>query len=168
MMRMNERVGTAQRQTVLEQLMRALEQGYIDLPEYERRMIVVQSAKFAGDLTQQTADLPRQFQWHPGQAVAHLTQQPPQQHPQLPPRDPRPMSIVSLVLGIISLPTAICYGVGAVPAVIALVLSRPGLKANPTNGMALAGLILAIIGFALSLLFFAVLVLMPDPVPPPA
>ncbi|WP_225947005.1 DUF1707 and DUF4190 domain-containing protein [Plantactinospora soyae] len=62
---MDERVGTAQRNTVLELLSRALEEGYLDLSEYEERMTSVHTARTVGDLVRPLVDLPSQFRWDP-------------------------------------------------------------------------------------------------------
>ena len=147
---MNERVGTAQRQAAVELLTRALEGGYIDLVEYERRMVVVQSATFAGDIVGPMSDLPRQFQWNPHHEVAPVVPPAQQHHQQVPAADVGSKSTLSLVMGALSLPLSICFGIGLIPAVAALLLSRPGLKAHPTNTSAVVGLVLGIVGVAAS------------------
>jgi hypothetical protein len=77
-----------------------------------------------------------------------------------------PNSTVSLVLGIFSLVTCICYGVLGLPlGIAALILGNKALKVyreNPENysgsGNASAGKILGIIGIILNLLFILVIV----------
>ncbi len=166
-MQMNERVGTAQRQAAVELLTRALEGGYIDLVEYERRMVVVQSAKFAGDIVGPMSDLPRQFQWNPHHPMAPVV--PPMPVPQqAPDADVRSKSTVSLVMGALSLPLALCFGLGLIPAVASFFLARPGLKAYPTNTSAVVGLILGVIGAIASVvMLIATIAAILDPTPTP-
>lgn len=63
----------------------------------------------------------------------------------------RSTSIAALVLGIVSLPTAFCLGLGLLPGIAAIVLARPGLR-GPERGMALTGLVLGGVGVLLSVL----------------
>lgn len=141
-----QRVGTGERQAAVDLLSQALGEGYIDLVEFERRVVVVQSATYVGDLVGPTSDLPHQFQWHPQppqqQVVAPVAPAPPPQQV----ADVASRSTLSLVLGAVSLPLGICFGIGVVPGVAALLLSRAGLKARPTNASAVTGLILGIFG----------------------
>ena len=77
-----------------------------------------------------------------------------------------PNATVSLVLGIFSLVTCICYGVLGLPlGIAAFVLGNKALKVygeNPENytgsGNASAGKILGIIGIILNLLFILVII----------
>jgi hypothetical protein len=70
--RMTTRIGDAQRAEVLNLLSQALEEGYLDLGEYDQRMTAATAAKTADQLVDQVADLPHQLQWSPQRsAVAH-------------------------------------------------------------------------------------------------
>ena len=69
------------------------------------------------------------------------------------------LAILSLIFGIVSVPTAICYGCGAVFAITAIItgfIARRQIQqaggAQSGNGIALAGLILGIVVTALVLL----------------
>ncbi|KXK60342.1 hypothetical protein AWW66_19405 [Micromonospora rosaria] len=163
-MDLNERVGTVQRTQVLDLLSQALEQGYIDLADYERRMSLVHTATVVGDLTSQVADLPRQFHWHPQQAqMAPVT-------PTVgvdPEKRIRTMTLASVSLGGVALVTSICGGVGALFGVAAILLGRPGLKSARNHGLALTGIILGAVGIVFSLCAVGILIF-GDGVQPPA
>src|SRR5687767_12719619 len=111
---MNERVGNAQRTHVLDLLSNALQEGYLDLPEFEQRMSIVTAAKSADELMSQLADLPLQFRWDP-----RTLPSPPVRVLPLPPAptkapgpDTRTTAIASLVLAIASIPLSVCFGMG--------------------------------------------------------
>ena len=57
--------------------------------------------------------------------------------------------IASLILGICSIAICCCYGVGAIPAIIGLILGILQNKKN-ANGIATAGIVLGIIGILLN------------------
>ena len=81
-------------------------------------------------------------------------------------RQSLPNATVSLVLGIFSILTCICYGVLGLPlGIVAFVLGNKALKAfneNPENykssGNASAGKVLGIIGIILNLTFLLIIV----------
>ncbi|GAB3148000.1 hypothetical protein GCM10027290_32070 [Micromonospora sonneratiae] len=139
-----ERVGTAQRTAVLDLLSRALEQGYIELGEYEVRMAAIQSARTVGDLTGQTADLPHQFRWQPQHQPAPV----PPPASQLVTGKRNPMSQVALTLSAVSIALSICLGAGVLFGLGGIALSLPGLKAKDT--MSRIALVLGCIGTLLS------------------
>lgn len=62
------------------------------------------------------------------------------------------MGIASLILGICSIAICCCYGVGAIPAIIGLILGILQNKKN-ANGIATAGIILGIIGILLNAVY---------------
>jgi hypothetical protein len=78
---------------------------------------------------------------------------------------PDPLAIVSLVLGILSVPSCCCWGSGGLFAIAAVVTGILGLKrirstpqAWSGGGMAIAGIVCGSIGLVMSLLsFFTVL-----------
>ncbi|WP_434740302.1 DUF1707 domain-containing protein [Micromonospora sp. SH-82] len=160
-MDLNERVGTAQRTQVLDLLSQALEQGYIDLADYERRMAAVHSATVVGDLTGQVADLPRQFHWHPQQTSAATP------NPQVtvdPEQRTRTMTIAAVALGGFSVVASLCAGVGALFGVAAILLGRPGLKSARNHNLALTGMILGAVGIVFSICAIGILVF-GEPIP---
>jgi len=147
---MSERVGNVQRDQVLQLLNSALEEGYLDLDEYARRMTEATSARTVGDLAGQVADLPRQFHWDPRRPVAI-------------PAGPRSVltrtsSNASLALAILSIPLSVCYGVGGLFGIVAVVLSRPGLQSTTDRGKAMAGAFIGSFGIVLSIVMVALLV----------
>lgn len=149
-----ERVGTAQRNHVLDLLGRALAEGYLDLSEYEQRAGRVAAAKTAGELISQVEDLPANFRWVPQPApyapaplgaTAGATGAP---HVG---RNTHVSSIASLVLGIASLPFALCVGIGALFGVAAVVLAIPGLRNHTDYGKSIVGMVLGALGIVLGL-----------------
>src|SRR6185436_5525629 len=103
----DERVGDAQRTAALDLLTQAVEEGFLDLPEYEQRMVIVTSARVSSELVSQLGDLPARFRWDPRRALPL-----PRPGPAMPmSRATRQMlSTMALVLGSLSIPAAICYG----------------------------------------------------------
>ena len=87
-----------------------------------------------------------------------------------------PLAITSLILGIVSFPTAFCYGCGLIFAIAAIVLglvARNQIKQSgghqTGDGLALAGLILGsvvaglvVIGVVCYLLFILIMILIPS------
>ena len=76
------------------------------------------------------------------------------------------LGVVSLVLGIVSLSSLICYGAGALVGIAALITglaSRRQLKRNPESRkgarMALAGIVMGIISIVAAVCFLGILVL---------
>ncbi len=67
------------------------------------------------------------------------------------------MGIASLILGICSIGICCCYGVGAIPAIIGLILGILQNKKN-ANGIATAGIILGIIGILLNAVYLIYMV----------
>lgn len=65
--------------------------------------------------------------------------------------------IASLILGICSIAICCCYGVGAIPAIIGLILGILQNKKN-ANGIATAGIILGIIGILLNAVYLIYMV----------
>ncbi|MBF9131886.1 DUF1707 and DUF4190 domain-containing protein [Plantactinospora sp. S1510] len=157
---MNERVGTAQRTQVVGLLSEALGQGYLDLTEYDQRMSAATSAKTVAELSGQVADLPPQFQWDPRRVP------PPAAPRSASPSNTSTASVASLVLGITSIPLAICLGVGGLFGLAAVVLGRSGMRGTGDHGKALTGLILGCLGILSSI--FVVLVYFFAPDTPPA
>jgi len=130
------RVGNAQRTEVLDLLSRALDQGRLPLVEYDRRVVAVGSATYAGELAAQLGGLPPGFDWSPHALPPPVT----------PPAVPR-SGTAALVLGIVSLPLSVCL-VGWIFGILAILYSRRG----PANGFrpALIGRVLGIVGILLS------------------
>lgn len=67
------------------------------------------------------------------------------------------MGVAALVLGIVALILGIFgmgFPVGTIVGVLGIILGAVAKKQNPENGVATGGLVCAIIGTALSLLFF--------------
>jgi hypothetical protein len=156
----NERVGTAQRTEVLDLLSKALEEGYLDLTEFDQRMNSVTSAKAAHQLQAQLTDLPPRFLWNAGALPAPFvpaTAQDPKAHTS---------AVASLVLGIASVLLSVCCGVGFLFGVAAIVLSRFGMRSANDRGKAMAGLVLGCVGVAASI--GMVLLLMFAPAAPTA
>ncbi|MBP3436732.1 MAG: DUF4190 domain-containing protein [Clostridia bacterium] len=70
------------------------------------------------------------------------------------------MSIAAMVLGIVSLLFSCCCGIGAIPAIAAIVLAVIDcVKRGRMNGYAIAGLVLGIVGFLFSSVLFAFFVM---------
>lgn len=67
--------------------------------------------------------------------------------------------IASLILGICSIAICCCYGVGAIPAIIGLILGILQNKKN-ANGIATAGIVLGIIGILLNAVYLIYMVVL--------
>lgn len=156
---MRERVGTVQRTQVLDLLSKALEEGYLELAEFEQRMTVVTAAKTVGELMDQVADLPPQFRWEPKGAVRPVPASTSGGSTQT-------SSLASLILAIVSIPLAPCFGIGAIFGIAAVVLSRPGLRTKSDYGKALTGLVVGCLGIAGSIVMLLILIFV-DTTPTP-
>ena len=77
-----------------------------------------------------------------------------QQYSQPQPTASKGQAIGSMICGILSICFAYAYGLGLIPAIIALVLNKKFVTANngATNGMAKAGKICGIIGLIFSII----------------
>jgi hypothetical protein len=158
----NERIGTAQRNQVIDLLGKALEGGYLELAEYEQRMTAATAARRADDLIAQTADLPGEFQWVPRQRLASAARPVDDAATD---RNTRTTGVASLVLAIISFPLGICYGVGAIFGLAAIALSRPGLKSRTNYGISMAGLVLGGAGVLFSIAMLGIILTVLDTAP---
>ncbi|MEV4622618.1 DUF1707 domain-containing protein [Asanoa sp. NPDC049573] len=156
---MNERVGTAQRTHVVNLLTGALEQGYLDLAEYEHRMAGANEAKWLGELLAQLADLPPQFRWDPQQQP--IVQQGPDVGLG------RPSVVAALIVGGLSIPLSCCFGVGGVAGIAAILLSIRGLRQPETRALAALALAAGTVGVLLSGVFVAIYVSDPSALVPP-
>ncbi|MEV8518007.1 DUF1707 domain-containing protein [Dactylosporangium sp. NPDC051484] len=155
---MNERVGNAQRTHVLDLLSKAVQEGYIDLSEFDQRMNIVTSAKTAHELLGQLTDLPARFHWDPRTSplpsapmtapVTALTTAP---H-----NNARTTTIASLTLAIASIPLALCFGIGGLFGIAAVVLSLPGLRNANEHGKAMTGLVFGCLGIVSSIVMVIV------------
>jgi hypothetical protein len=154
-----ERVGNAQRAVVLDLLSRALEEGYLDLAEYEVRMAGVTEAKSVPTLFGLVADLPPQFRWDPHQPLPKSRQERERETADS-------ASLVALILGAVSIPAAVCIGAGFFVGIAALYFGRRGLRAGGSQPKAVAGLVLGVVGMALSLIFVAIVIFAPEPATP--
>lgn len=68
------------------------------------------------------------------------------------------LGIASLILGICSIAICCCYGVGAIPAIIGLILGILQNKKN-ANGIATAGIVLGIIGILLNVVWLIYMII---------
>ncbi|MFV2126538.1 DUF1707 domain-containing protein [Micromonospora sp. LOL_013] len=139
----DERVGDAQRNHVIELLAQALGEGYLDLTEYERRLVEATAATTSGELVAQLAELPRRFDWDPGTPVVGSS---------VADRSRARRTSAALVMAVASLPFAACYGAGAVPAVAAIALAGPGRRVPDQRGRALAAIVIGLVGVVGSVL----------------
>ncbi|UWP80548.1 DUF1707 and DUF4190 domain-containing protein [Dactylosporangium fulvum] len=149
---MNERVGNAQRTHVLDLLGKAVQEGYLDLSEFDQRMNIVTSAKTAHELLGQLSDLPPRFHWDPRSLPL-----PPSAPMTAPHPNARTTTVASLVLAIASIPLAVCYGMGGLFGIAAVVLSIPGLRSANERGKAMTGLVLGCLGIVASIAMFFLL-----------
>lgn len=154
---LSQRVGTAEREQVLELLGKALEEGYLSLDEYEQRAAVTAVAKTAYDLTQQVTDLPPRLRWVPQPRT--VAQARPGGHGTATPNSAHTTAVASLVLGLVSIPMSVCIGTGGIIGVAAAVLSRPGLRSPQEHGKAMVGLVTGLLGVALSAAFLLLIIL---------
>lgn len=148
-MNLRERVGTDQRIAVLDLLSRALVDGYLDLPEYDRRSVVAYSAVTVGDLVAQLADLPRQFHWFP---VAPLVARPA-------PVERGAMAGVALSLGVAAIPTAFCVGFGGLLGIAAVLLGGLATRDRRQYAMGVSAMVLGSLGIGLALFTLAIIVM---------
>ena len=68
-------------------------------------------------------------------------------------------AVAGLVLGIVSVVFACCYGAGLVTGIVGLVLAALAKKEGNTESMNTAGLVLNIIAVALNILAFILIVI---------
>lgn len=68
------------------------------------------------------------------------------------------MAIVSLILGILSIVTAWCYGIGIIFGIIGLILAIVSRKKNK-SGVGIAGLVCSIIGIVFSVFMIVCIVI---------
>lgn len=68
------------------------------------------------------------------------------------------LGIASLILGICSIAICCCYGIGAIPAIIGLILGILQNKKN-ANGIATAGIVLGIIGILLNVVWLIYMII---------
>lgn len=139
---MNERVGNAQRNQVVELLNEALGEGYLDLVEYERRLTGATAAQTTGELVTVLADLPRRFHWDPRTPVIAS----PAVDPAVATR-----TTLALVAAIVGLPLAACYGLGAIPGLVAIALAGAGRRAPQQRAKALAATAVGALAVAVSI-----------------
>ncbi len=139
-----ERVGHAQRTTVLDLLGRAVAEGYLDLDEYEGRVAAVSISRTVADLYAAVADLPPPFRWDPAQPM-------PKSRHERDRESAASMALMSVILGAVSIPTSLCVGTGGLLGLIAVVLAGKGMLDDESRTKAVAGMVLGIIGFAMSL-----------------
>jgi hypothetical protein len=144
-----QRVGHAQRTAVLELLNRALEEGYLELHEYEIRLPLITQAKTVRALYAQVADLPPQFRWNPHQ---------------LPPAGPEERrrerasteALVSLIISAIAVPSTLCLGAGGILGLVGAVFGVRALRDGGSPAQAITGIGLGLLSMALGLLVVAI------------
>ena len=139
---MNERVGNAQRNQVVELLNEALGEGYLDLVEYERRLTGATAAQTTGELVTVLTDLPRRFHWDP--RTPAVTQ------PAVD-RTVATRTTLALVAAIVGLPLAACFGLGAIPGIVAVALAGAGRRAPQQRAKALAATAIGVLAVVLSI-----------------
>lgn len=154
----HERIGNAQRATVHDLLSRAVAEGYLDFDEYDARVARVAEGKTISTLYAQVADLPPQFHWDPFQPVPKGRQDQERSSYDA-------LAIASLALGVAAIPTSLCFGAGGIAGVAALFFARRGLRSDTGRTKALIGLVLGILGIALSIGFVLFYLLAPAPAP---
>lgn len=151
----DDRVGNAQRTTVLDLLGRALEEGFLDLAEYETRLQRVTEGKTVAELYAQVADLPPQFRWDPDRPM-------PKSREERDKESANAMAVASIALGAAAIPTSLCLGAGVIPGIAALFLARRALRREAGRGRAITGLVLGLVGVALSIGVVLLFVLSPE------
>jgi hypothetical protein len=151
----DERVGNTERATVLELLGRALEEGYLDLDEYEARLTRVTEGKTIAALHAQIADLPAKFNWDPSRP-------PPKGRHEQDRESASTMALVSIILGAASIPTSVCFGAGGLAGVAALIFASKGLRHEAGRTKAIVGLALGILGIVLSIGIVLIFLFAPD------
>lgn len=149
----HERVGNSQRAAVLELLSRALEEGYLDLDEYETRFIAVSQAKTVGELYTSVSDLPTTLRTDPRQSS--LTSGASRR------RDGADdMALVALILGAVSIPTSLMMA-GLLVGAAAVVFARLGLRSQTSRHKAAIGMALGIVGMVLSAVLIILMIVAP-------
>jgi hypothetical protein len=151
----HERVGNAQRTTVLDLLSSAVEHGYLDLDEYEARVARVTEGKTISALYEQVADLPAQFRWDPYQPLPKGRQERERE-------SANAMAVASLALGAAAIPTSLCFGAGGIAGIAAVFFALRGLRHDAGRGKAIAGMVLGIVGIALSIGIVLLFLLSPE------
>jgi hypothetical protein len=145
----HQRVGHAQRGAVPDLLNRALEEGYLDLHEYEARMPRVTEARTVRALYAQVADLPPQFRWDP----RHL---PPAGANDRKRERADNEALVSLIIGVVAVPSTLCLGVGGIMGIVGGVFGIRAMRDGGNTPQAVTGIVLGLISVALALLVLAV------------
>lgn len=140
----HERVGTAQRTIVLELLSKAVGEGYLDLDEYEARVVRVTEGRTVAALLVVVADLPAHLRWDPAQSM-------PRSRHDRQRESAATYALAGLALGAASLPLSLCFGAGGIAGVIAVVFARMGMQHEESRSKAVTGLVLGIVGIAVSI-----------------
>jgi hypothetical protein len=132
----DHRVGHAERTQVLGLLGNAYEAGLLPVGEYDARVAAVGTATHSSQLRLQLSDLPSAYTWRHAPSPEPATA----------------AGRVALILGIASVPLAICL-VGGILGILAVIASRNGgpRPGGPRVTAALIGRVFGILGIALSL-----------------
>jgi hypothetical protein len=78
------------------------------------------------------------------------------------PPSARPMAVLSVVLGVASVPMFLCLGVGALVGGLAVFAGTRALRDPAARKTAIAGIVLGIVGIVAGLGFVALLIFSPD------
>jgi hypothetical protein len=157
----SERVGDAQRTAVLDLVDRAYAEGFLDAGEHETRRVGVTGSKTVSELHAQVADLPARFRWDPARPAPANRPEPSPEAGRVPPSHGA-MALMSLVLGVVSIPMFLCFGSGAVFGALAVIAGTRGVRDRAARKLAIAGIVLGAVGIVLGLGFVALLIFSPD------
>ncbi|WP_433824850.1 DUF1707 and DUF4190 domain-containing protein [Actinoplanes sp. CA-015351] len=145
------RVSDADREAIVARLNQATAEGRLSIEEFSERARQAYACRTWGELSEVVWDLPAPAGRYPVVPVA-----PPRPPPPVPPVGGLPL--VSLILGILSLPATMCVPVGPVFSITAIITGVLGMRPPPRGaaygrGMAVAGIALGILGLIAQIAF---------------
>ncbi|MEU4695444.1 DUF1707 domain-containing protein [Actinoplanes sp. NPDC023714] len=131
------RVSDADREAIVARLNQATAEGRLSIEEFSERTRQAYACRTWGELSRVVWDLPAPTGSHP---VVYGRTAPP------PPRQNGGAPLVSLVLGILSLPATACVPLGPVLSIAAIVSGVIGLRSPLNRGMTYSGMALGGLG----------------------
>jgi hypothetical protein len=142
------RVSDADREAIVARLNQATAEGRLTIEEFSERTRQAYACRTWGELTRVVWDLPVPTGSYPvvyGRNAHRAAPPPPVQAGGAP--------LVSLVLGVLSLPATFCVPVGPVISLAAIITGVFGLRVHHNRGMAVAGIALGALGLLFQIVF---------------